>query len=232
MMNKPLIRIDLVAAIPEAFESVIAASIIKNSVEKGIVDIHIHNLHDYADDKFRHIDDTPFGGGAGMIIECGPVFRCIEELLAERDYDEIVFMTADGERLTQSISNELSMKENIIILSGHYKGIDQRIRDKFVTREISIGDYVLSGGELPALVLADSIIRLIPGVLGDAESALDDSFMDGLLEAPQYTRPADFRGMKVPGILLSGDHEKIRKWRQEQAFEKTKSRRPDLLNDE
>lgn len=222
-------RIDILSAVPESFESVINTSIIKNARTKGYAEIIIHNIHDYALDKYKHIDDTPFGGGAGMLIKCQPVFDCIDKLIAVREYQEIIFMSADGTRLDQSISNELSLTENIIIICGHYKGIDQRIRDKYVTREISIGDFVLSGGELPALVLMDSIIRLIPGVIGDAESALDDSFMNGLLEPPQYTRPAEFRGMKVPEVLLGGNHEAIRKWRDEQSVEKTKKRRPDLL---
>jgi tRNA (guanine37-N1)-methyltransferase len=211
-------------------ESYINGSIIKIARQKNLVEINLHNLHDYAIDKFKHIDDTPFGGGAGMLIKCQPIFDCIEKLLAERHYDEIIYMTADGEKLDQSLSNELSLKENIIILAGHYKGIDQRVRDYFVSKEISIGDFVLSGGELPALVLADSIVRIIPGVIGDAESALEDSFQNGLLEAPQYTRPADFRGMKVPDVLLSGNHAEIKKWRDAMALEKTKLRRPDLAD--
>ena len=228
-MNEEL-RIDLVAAVPEIFDSTLNRSMIKIAREKGLVRIETHNLHDYAEDKYRHIDDTPFGGGAGMIIQCLPVFKCIEELRSQRKYDEIIFMTADGEKLDQSIANELSLKRNIIILAGHYKGIDQRIRDELITREISIGDFVLSGGELPALILTDAITRLIPGVLGDAESALEDSFMEGLLEPPYYTKPAEFRGMKVPGVLLRGNHSEIKKWREEKALEKTKKRRPDLLD--
>lgn len=222
-------RIDILSAIPESMESIISTSIIRIAREKNLVEIVLHNLHEYATDKYRHIDDYPFGGGAGMLIKCQPLFDCIEKLLAERNYDDIIFMCADGNVLKQSDSNELSLKENLMIIAGHYKGIDQRVRDKFVTKEISIGDFVLSGGELPALVLVDSIVRLIPGVIGDAESALEDSFMNGLLEAPQYTRPADFRGMKVPDVLLSGNHAEIKKWREYQAFEKTKNRRPDLL---
>ncbi len=222
-------RIDILSAIPESMESIISTSIIRIAREKNLVEIVLHNLHEYATDKYRHIDDYPFGGGAGMLIKCQPLFDCIEKLLAERNYDDIIFMCADGNVLKQSDSNELSLKENLMIIAGHYKGIDQRVRDKFVTKEISIGDFVLSGGELPALVLVDSIVRLIPGVIGDAESALEDSFMNGLLEAPQYTRPADFRGMKVPDVLLSGNHSEIKKWRENQAFEKTKNRRPDLL---
>lgn len=227
-------RIDLISAAPEIFESVLSNSIIKIAQEKGLVRIETHNLHDYADDRFRHIDDYVFGGGAGMLIKCEPVFKCVESLQSERQYDEIIFMTVDGEKLDQQISNRLSLCENIIIIAGRYKGVDQRIRDALVTMEISIGDYVLSGGELPALVAVDSIVRLLPGALGDAESALDDSLQTsadglGLLEAPQYTRPAEFRGMKVPEILLSGDHKKIQQWRREKAFEKTRERRPDLL---
>ncbi len=222
-------RIDLITAFPEMCKTVINTSIMRIAQEKDLVEIHIHNLHDYADNKFKHIDDKPFGGTAGMIIKCQPVFDCIEKLKAEREYDEIIYMTADGEPLKQAISNELSLKQNIIILAGHYKGIDQRIRDLLITREISIGDYVLSGGELPALILADSIIRLLPGAIGDAESALEDSYMDGLLEAPNYTRPANFRGYKVPEVLLSGNHKKIQEWKEQQSIEKTKQRRPDLL---
>jgi tRNA (guanine37-N1)-methyltransferase len=225
-----MLRIDLVAAVPEIFDSGLNKSILKNARESGIVFVECHNLHDYADDRFRHIDDEPFGGGAGMIIQCQPLFRCIEKLKSERQYDEVIFMTPDGELLNQSIVNQLSLCRNLIVLSGHYKGIDQRIRDTLITREISIGDYVVSGGELPALLLADAIIRLVPGVLGDIESALEDSFQYGLLEAPQYTRPADFRGMKVPDVLLNGNHKDIEQWRLEQALEKTKKRRPDILD--
>lgn len=229
MDNQPLIRIDLVSAVPSTFESVIDASIIKRARTKNLVEIHLHNLHDYAEDKFKHIDDTPFGGGAGMLIQCQPVFKCIEDLMSQRHYDEIIFTSADGEKLSQETANKLSLSKNIIILCGHYKGIDQRIRDILVTKEISIGDYVLSGGELPALVILDSIVRLIPGVLGNAESGLDDSFQDGLLEAPFYTKPADFRGHKVPEVLLSGNHKEIRKWREEMSIKKTQERRPDMI---
>lgn len=222
-------RIDIISAVPELMTSYIQGSILKIAQEKGLVEIHLHNLHDFALDRFRHIDDTPYGGGAGMVIKCQPVFDCIEKLQAERSYDEIIYMCADGYPLNQTTCNELSLKQNLIILAGHYKGIDQRIREYFVTKEISIGDYVLSGGELPALVLTDAIVRLIPGVLGNSCSALDDSFQNGLLEPPQYTKPAEFRGMKVPEVLLSGDHKKIQEWRDEQAYLKTKERRPDLL---
>lgn len=226
-----MIRIDIITGFPDMFESVFSSSIIKIGQEKNLVKIVRHNLHDYAEDKYKHIDDTPFGGGAGMLIKCQPVFDCIEKLITERKYDEIVYVTADGDSLTQSVSNRLSLSRNIIILCGHFKGIDQRIRDTFVTMEISIGDFVLSGGELPAMVLVDSIVRLIPGVLGDMESGLEDSYMNGLLEAPNYTKPADFRGMKVPDVLISGNHAEIKKWREEQALLKTKIRRPDLLDD-
>lgn len=222
-------RIDIVSAVPEMFTSVLQSSIIDKAQKNGVCEIHVHNLHDYALDRFRHIDDYPFGGGAGMLIKCQPVFDCIEKLKLERKYDEVVFMTPDAKKLDQTLVNQLSLSENLIILAGHYKGIDQRIRDELITREISIGDYVLSGGELPALVLVDAIVRLLPGALGDSQSALDDSFMDGLLEPPQYTRPADFRGLKVPDILLSGHHKKIEEWQQNMALEKTKKIRPDLL---
>ncbi len=222
-------RIDIISAVPEMFSSVLNTSILFNAQKKGIVEMELHNLHNYALDKFKHIDDYPFGGGAGMLIKCQPIFDCIEKLQKERNYDEIIFMTPDAPVLTQTKSNQLSLAENIIILAGHYKGIDQRVRDELITSEISIGDYVLSGGELPALVLIDSIVRLLPGAIGDSESALDDSFMDGLLEPPQYTRPAEFRGMKVPEILLSGHHQKIAEWQEKMALEKTKKIRPDLL---
>lgn len=227
-----LIRIDIVTGFPDLFTSVLGTSIIKIAQEKHKVKIALHNLHDYADDKYRHIDDTPYGGGAGMLIKCEPVFKCIEALQSERRYDEIIYMTADGETLKQALCNQLSLSKNIIIICGHFKGIDQRIRDRFVTMEISIGDFVLSGGELPALVLIDSIVRLIPGVLGDMESGLDDSFMDGLLEPPFYTKPANYRGMEVPEVLTSGNHSKIKKWREEQSLLKTVQRRPDLLQED
>ena len=229
-MTNPKIRIDIITAFTEMFEPVLKTSILRIAQEKGLISIYLHNLHDYSDTKFRHIDDTPFGGGAGMLIKCQPVFACIEKLKSERNYDEIIYMTADGEPLQQEIANNLSLCKNIIILAGHYKGIDQRIRDTLITREISIGDYVLSGGELPALVLTDAIARLIPGVIGDAESALDDSFMDGLLEPPFYTKPAEFMGMKVPDVLIGGNHKDIIQWRNAQALKKTKERRPDLLD--
>ncbi len=226
-----LMRIDIVTAVPQLIEPVLGQSILGRAQRKGIVRIVVHDLHQYGVDRHGHIDDAPYGGGPGMVIRCEPVFACIEKLRAERHYDEVIYMTADGERLTQSLVNQLSLCRNLIILAGHYKGVDQRIRDVLVTREISIGDYVLTGGELPALVLVDAIVRLLPGVLNDPESALEDSFQSGLLEPPIYTRPADFRGYKVPEVLLSGDHEAIRRWRYEQALRKTLERRPDLLAD-
>lgn len=224
-------RIDIVSAVPESIREYLNHSIIRIAKEKRLVEIELHNLHDYASNKYKRIDDYPFGGGAGMIIGCEPVFKCIEHLKSERDYDEIIYLTPDAPVLTQQTSIELSLKTNMLFLAGHYKGIDQRIRDTLITREISIGDFVLTGGELPALVLADSIIRLLPGVIGDAESALYDSFQDGLLEHPIYTRPAEFRGMKVPEVLLGGNHAEIEKWKHEQALEKTKKFRPDLYTD-
>lgn len=222
-------RIDIVCAVPQVIEQVLSTSIIGRAREKGVVEILLHNLHDYATDRYRHIDDTPFGGGAGMILSCEPVFACIERLQAERTYDDVIYMTPDGEQLTQPIANRLSMKQNLILLAGHYKGIDQRIRDVLVTRELSIGDYVLTGGELPAAVLADSIVRLLPGAMGDAESALNDSFQTGLLDYPHYTRPADFRGHRVPDILTGGNHAEIERWRETEAYNKTRIRRPDML---
>lgn len=226
-----MIRIDIISTLPAAFESVISTGIIRIAREKKLAEIVIHNLHDYSKDKFGHVDAPPYGGGAGMLIMCEPMFKCIDKLLDERNYDEIIFTTADGKHFKQEQANELSLKENIIIICGRYKGIDQRIRDKYVTREISIGDFVLSGGELPAMIILDSIVRLLPGAISDAESALDDSFQDGLLEPPYYTRPEEIDGMKVPDVLLSGNHKKIREWRMEKAREKTKKRRPDLLVD-
>ncbi len=228
-MNE-LIRFDIISAIPDIFTSFLESSIIKIAQEKGLAKIVIHDLHKYADNKFGHIDDYPYGGAAGMLIMCEPIFKCIEELQSQRKYDEIIYTAPEGKVLNQSISNELSLKQNIIILCGHYKGIDQRVRESLITREISIGDVVLSGGEIPAMTIADSVIRLLPNVLGDASSALDDSFMDGIFEAPQYTRPANFRGMEVPEILLSGNPKKISTWQEQKSLEKTKNLRPDLLD--
>lgn len=229
-MNK--LRIDIISAVPESFDSFINASIVKKARDNDKAEIIIHNLHDYSENQWGHIDDYPFGGGAGMLIKCEPVFRIIEKLKSEREYDEIIYTAPDGELLNQSTANKLSLSKNLIILAGHYKGVDQRIRDALITKEISVGDYVLSGGELPALVITDAIVRLLPGVLGNSESALEDSFQDGLLEPPQYTRPAEYRNMKVPDILLGGNHKKIIEWQYEQAYLKTKSIRPDLLDDE
>ncbi len=223
------LRIDFLSALPDSFSSVLNTGIIRIAKERGLVEFNIHNLHDYSDNKFGHIDDTPYGGGAGMLIKCQPIFDCINKLKDERKYDEIIFVTPEGELFNQSIAKELSLKKNIIILSGRYKGIDQRIRDRLITREISIGDFVLSGGELPSLVIADAVTRLIPGALGDSESALSDSHMDGLLEPPQYTRPANYEGMKVPDILTSGNHKLVREWQEKAAKEKTKNLRPDML---
>jgi tRNA (guanine37-N1)-methyltransferase len=206
-------------------------SIVKRAVEKGIVEIHLHDLRDYAQNKYRSVDDYPFGGGAGMVMMLEPIAECISKLKDKHTYDEVIFLTPDGQLLEQDIANELSLKGNLIILCGHYKGVDERVREHFITREISIGDYVLSGGELAAAVLVDSIVRIIPGVIGDETSALSDSFQDGLLSPPVYTRPADYKGWKVPEMLLSGHEAKIREWRIEQAVERTKKRRPGLLDE-
>jgi tRNA (guanine37-N1)-methyltransferase len=222
-------RIDVVCPLPDALTSFLETGIIGRARERQRVEIVVHNLHDYADNRYGHIDDEPYGGGAGMVIRCEPVFTCIERLQAERSYDEVIYLTPDGDRLTQSLANELSLASSLILLAGRYKGVDQRVRDALVTREISIGDYVLSGGELAAAVVIDAVVRLLPGVMNDAESALDDSFQDGLLSAPVYTRPAVFRGMEVPEVLRSGNHEAIRAWRLEQALARTRMRRPDLL---
>ena len=224
-----LLRIDVVCCAPDIARPALDVSILGRARAKGIVTIIVHNLHDYAEDRYRHIDDAPFGGGAGMIIKCAPVFACAERLQSERRYDEVIFLTPDGEMLNQQVVTELSLKRNLLLIAGHYKGIDQRIRDTLVTREISIGDYILTGGELPALVLTDAIVRLLPGALGDVESAFGDSFQTGLLDAPHYTRPANFRGMSVPEVLLSGNHSAIAAWREEQSHSKTLERRPDLL---
>lgn len=229
MPDTPRLRIDIVSAVPQLLGSTLDASIVGRARSAGLVDVVVHNLHDYADNRYRHIDDTPYGGGAGMILQCGPIFACIEQLQGERPYDDVIYLCPDGEVLDQQLCTTLSMHRNLILLAGHYKGIDQRVRDTLVTREVSIGDYVLSGGELPAAVLTDAIVRLLPGAVGDAESVLDDSFMHGLLDAPHYTKPADFRGLTVPDILRSGDHKRIRAWREEQALAKTQARRPDLL---
>lgn len=222
-------RVDILTVLPEMIEPFISMSMLKRAQEKGLAEIVVHNLRDYTTNKWRRVDDYPFGGAAGMVMQIEPVERAIETLRSERPYDEVIFTSPDGDLLDQPTANSLSLKENIIILCGHYKGIDQRIRDHLITREISIGDYVLTGGELPAAVIADSIIRLIPGVLGDEESALSDSFQDNLLAPPIYTRPADWHGWRVPDVLLSGNERLIREWEYDRAVERTKKLRPHLL---
>lgn len=224
-------RFDIITVLPSLLDSPFAHSILQRAQKKGLAEIVVHNLRDYATNKQKSVDDYPYGGGSGMVMQIEPFAACIEKLQAERTYDEIIFMSPDGETLNQEIANNLSTKGNMMILCGHYKGIDQRIRDIYVTKEISVGDYVLSGGELPAAILTDAIIRLIPGVLSDETSALSDSFQDGLLDAPIYTRPADWKGHKVPDVLLSGHEAKILEWRDEQQLIRTRERRPDLLND-
>lgn len=221
-------RIDILTVLPEMFESPFGCSIIKRAIDKGLVDIHIHNLRDYTSNRHRKVDDYPFGGGAGMVMQIEPVDRAISALRSEREYDEVIYTSPDGERFDQPIANSLSMSENIIILCGHYKGVDQRIRDHLITREISVGDYVLTGGEMPAVIITDAIVRLIPGAIGDEQSALSDSFQDGLLAPPDYTRPAEYNGWSVPEVLLSGHQAKIDAWRHEQAVEKTLRLRPEL----
>ena len=222
-------RIDIIAVVPELLQSPFQHSIFKRAVEKGLASVHFHDLRQYGLGNYKQIDDYSFGGGAGMVLMIEPIDACISALKAERNYDEIIYLTPDGHTLNQPMANALSLKENIIILCGHYKGVDQRVRDHFVTKEISIGDYVLSGGELAAAVLADAIVRLIPGVLSDETSALTDSFQDNLLAPPVYTRPAEYKGWKVPDILLSGNTPQIDMWREEQAYKRTQERRPDLL---
>ncbi|MDO4336371.1 MAG: tRNA (guanosine(37)-N1)-methyltransferase TrmD [Bacteroidales bacterium] len=222
-------RIDILTVLPEMLESPLGCSIIKRACDKGLAEIHVHNLRDYSTNRHRKVDDYPFGGEAGMVMQIQPVDDCISALKKERDYDEVIFMTPDGATFNQSIANSLSLLDNIIILCGHYKGIDYRIREHLVTREISIGDYVLTGGELPAACVVDAVVRLIPGAIGDEQSALSDSFQDNLLAPPVYTRPADYKGWKVPDILLSGHEAKIAQWRIDQALERTRALRPDLL---
>ncbi|MCR5352297.1 MAG: tRNA (guanosine(37)-N1)-methyltransferase TrmD [Bacteroidales bacterium] len=222
-------RIDILTVVPELLESPLSHSIVGRAISKGLVEIHVHNLRKYGIGPRKNVDDYSYGGDAGMVMRIEPVYNMIEELRAEREYDEIIYLSPDGERLTQAISNELSLKGNLILLCGHYKGIDHRIREHLVTREISVGDYVVSGGEIPAALLADSIVRLIPGALTDETSALSDSFQDGLLSAPVYTRPAEFNGWKVPDVLLSGNPKLIENWQDEQALERTRELRPELL---
>ncbi|MCG2587228.1 tRNA (guanosine(37)-N1)-methyltransferase TrmD [Rhodohalobacter sp. WB101] len=223
-----MLRIDIISGVPDLLTSPLETSIVGRARDKKLVEIHVHDLRDYTTDKHGKIDDYPYGGGAGMVMTAQPIFDCIEKLTGQREYDEIIFTAPDGDTFEQQDANELSIKQNLIFLCGHYKGIDQRVRDELITKEYSIGDYVLSGGELPALVMTDAIVRLLPGVLGDAESALNDSFQEDLLEAPVYTRPAEFRGKSVPEVLLSGDHNKIKEWRFETAKKRTKEKRPDL----
>lgn len=222
-------RIDILTVVPELLTSPLHESILKRAQEKGLVEIVVHNLHDYAHDKRKTTDDYPFGGEAGMVMKCEPVFELVEKLQAERPYDEIIYTSPDGIRYDQHEANRLSTLENIIILCGHYKGIDQRVRDHLITREISIGDYVLTGGELAAAIIADAVVRVVPGVIGDEQSALSDCFQDDMLSAPIYTRPAEYKGWKVPEILLSGNEAKIKNWEMEQAMERTQRLRPDLL---
>lgn len=224
-------RIDIISIIPDLLTSPLSHSILKRAQTKGLLEVNVVSLREYGLGTYKKVDDYQFGGGAGLVMMCEPIAACIDELKSQRDYDEIIYMTPDGETLNQRMANSLSLRGNLIILCGHYKGIDERLRQSYITKEISIGDYVLSGGELGAAVLVDAIGRLIPGVLNDETSALTDSFQDGLLSPPVYTRPEDFRGMKVPDILLSGHEKKIADWRHDQALERTKARRPDLLDD-
>ncbi len=223
-------RIDILTVLPSLLESPFGDSIVKRAKEKGHVEIHVHSLRDFTEDSHRTVDDYPYGGGAGMVLLAGPISKAIEKLKSERNYDEIIYLTPDGETLNQGIVNQLSLHKNLLFLCGHYKGIDDRIRQIYITKEISIGDYVLTGGELAAAVICDAIIRLLPGVIGDETSALTDSFQDHLLAPPVFTRPEEFKGLKVPDVLLKGNHADIEKWRFEQAIERTKNRRPDLLD--
>lgn len=225
-------RIDVITVLPELLQSPLSHSIMKRAREKGLLDVHVHSLRQWAVNDYGQVDDYQYGGGAGMVMMCEPLAKAIEELKGQRNYDEIIFLTPDGETLNQKTANQFSLKENLLMICGHYKGIDERIREHYITKEISIGDYVLSGGELAAAILIDAVGRLIPGVLNDETSALTDSFQDNLLSPPVYTRPADFQGWKVPDILLSGDPKKIDEWRHERAVERTQQRRPDLLKDQ
>ena len=225
-------RIDIITVLPELIRGFMQESIVGRAQKKGLVEIHIHNLRDYTLDKWRRVDDYPFGGFAGMVMQCEPIDRCISALKSERHYDQVIFTSPDGERFNQPMANELSLCENIIILCGHYRGIDYRIREHLVTKEVSIGDYVLTGGELAAAVMADAIVRIVPGVIGDVQSALSDSFQDNLLAAPDYTRPAEYKGWEVPEVLLSGNERLIKEWELQQSIERTRRLRPDLLADE
>ena len=228
--NDNIMRIDIITIFPEMFEGPFTESIVKRAINKGLVDIHLHNLRDYSTDKHRRVDDYPFSAGAGMVMMIEPVDNCITKLKSERDYDEVIYMSPDGELLTQPLVNGLSMNENLIMLCGHYKGIDERIREHLVTKEISIGDYVLSGGELAAAVLTDSLVRLIPGALSDETSALSDSFQDGLVSPPVYTRPREYKGWEVPEVLLSGNDAVINEWKYQQSLARTKERRPEMYD--
>ena len=221
-------RIDIITIYPEMIEGFFNTSILKRAQTKGLVEIHLHNLRDYTQDRYRRVDDYPFGGFAGMVMKIEPIERCIEALKEERDYDEVIFTTPDGEQFSQPMANTLSLAENLIILCGHFKGIDYRIREHFITKEVSIGDFVLTGGEIAAAAMSDAIVRLLPGAISDEQSALSDSFQDGLLSAPVYTRPSDYKGWRVPDILLSGNEAKIKEWEMEQSVERTKRLRPDL----
>ncbi|MBT8184129.1 MAG: tRNA (guanosine(37)-N1)-methyltransferase TrmD [Eudoraea sp.] len=222
-------RIDIITVLPELLRSPFEASILKRAIEKGLVEIHLHNLRDYTDMSYNQVDDYQFGGGAGMVLMIAPIDKCISKLKSEREYDEVIYLTPDGSRFNQKTANTLSLAKNLILLCGHYKGVDQRVRDTLITKEISIGDYVLSGGELGAAVLCDAIIRLLPGVLNDETSALTDTFQDNLLAPPVYTRPREYKGLKVPEVLLGGNFPEIEKWREEQAVKRTEKLRPDLL---
>ena len=224
-------RIDIITVLPEMLEGFINESILARAQKKGLAEIHLHTLRDYTTDKWRRVDDYPYGGFAGMVIQIEPIDRCISALKAERDYDEVIFTSPDGERFDQHIANDLSMKGNLILLCGHYKGIDQRVRDHLITREISVGDYVLTGGELAAAIIVDAVVRIVPGVISDEQSALSDCFQDDMLSAPIYTRPADYKGWRVPDILLSGNEAKIKEWEMEQSLERTRRLRPDLLEE-
>ncbi len=222
-------RIDIITVLPEMIEGFVHESILARAKKKGLAEIHLHNLRNYTLDKWRRVDDYPYGGFAGMVMQCEPIDRAISALKAKRDYDDVIYVSPDGERFDQKMANDMSLQQNLIILCGHYKGIDQRVRDHLITREISVGDFVLTGGELAAAVIADAVVRLVPGVISDDQSALSDCFQDGLLAAPIYTRPADYKGWKVPDILLSGNEAKIKQWEMDQAMERTKRLRPDLL---
>lgn len=229
LKERILMRIDIITVLPEMLEGFVHESILARAQKKGLAEIHLHNLRDYTHDKWRRVDDYPYGGFAGMVMQIEPIDRCISALRDERDYDDVIYVTPDGERFDQHVANEMSLQQNLIILCGHYKGIDQRVRDHLITREISVGDFVLTGGELAAAIIADAVVRLVPGAMSDDQSALSDCFQDDLLAAPIYTRPSDYKGWKVPEILLSGNEAKIKQWEMDQALERTKRLRPDLL---